>query len=374
MRIAVNTRLLLRGKLEGIGWFTHEVLKRIVDAHPEHEFIFLFDRPFDPDFVYGANVTPVVVSPPARHPILFYVWFEWRIPTLLKRYKADIFLSPDGYLSLRSNIPQLPVIHDINFEHFPQYVPLTARLHYRYYFRKYARKASRIATVSEYSKSDIVETYGVSPSKVDVVYNGVNEAFRPLSVDEVDAARSEYAKGKPFLLFVGAIHPRKNLPNQLKAYTLFRQATRADVAFIVVGATYWTDKELDEILNTSEFRDDIIFLGRQDVASLVKLYGAAVALMYVSNFEGFGIPLIEAMQAEIPVITSSNTAMPEICGDAGIICEPDNIDGIADAIKRIYSDEVLRSSLIDKGKIQRAKFSWDKTAKALWESITKAVE
>src|SRR5512139_2040469 len=100
MRIAVNTRLLIKDKLEGIGWFTYETLKRITRKHPEHEFIFLFDRPFDKEFIFAQNIIPVIITPEARHPILWYLWFEYSVPRALKKYKADIFLSPDGYLSL----------------------------------------------------------------------------------------------------------------------------------------------------------------------------------------------------------------------------------------------------------------------------------
>src|SRR3954466_5851414 len=105
MRIAVNTRLLLKGKLEGIGWLTHQTLERMVRKHPEHEFIFFFDRPYDPSFIFASNVKAVVVSPQARHPILFYLWFEWRLPRLLRKYKADVFLSTDGFLSLSTKVP-----------------------------------------------------------------------------------------------------------------------------------------------------------------------------------------------------------------------------------------------------------------------------
>src|SRR5882757_5578438 len=99
MRIAVNTRLLLKGKLEGIGWFTYQTLERIVRKHPEHEFIFFFDRPYDQSFIFGPNVKAIVAPPQARHPVLFYLWFEWSIPFLLKLNKVDLFLSPDGFMS-----------------------------------------------------------------------------------------------------------------------------------------------------------------------------------------------------------------------------------------------------------------------------------
>ena len=120
MRIAVNTRLLLKDKLEGIGWFTFETLSRITKNHPEHDFYFLFDRPYSREFISGKNIHPMVIPPKTRHPILWYVWFEFCIPKILKKIKADLFLSPDGFLSLTSNIPSISVIHDINFEHHPE--------------------------------------------------------------------------------------------------------------------------------------------------------------------------------------------------------------------------------------------------------------
>ncbi|MFN3342698.1 MAG: hypothetical protein ACK40M_08385, partial [Flavobacteriales bacterium] len=120
MRIAVNTRFLLPGKMEGFGWYSYETLRRIVVAHPEHEFIFLFDRPFDRRFVFASNVIPIVIGPQARHPFLFWIWLEVSVKRALKKYKADVFVSPDGYLSLGTAVPSVAVIHDLNFEHYPK--------------------------------------------------------------------------------------------------------------------------------------------------------------------------------------------------------------------------------------------------------------
>ena len=127
MNIAINTRLLLHNRLEGIGWFTYETLKIITRSHPEHHFIFLFDRPFHEEFIFSDNITPVVLFPQSRHPFLWYWWFEFSVPAALKKHRADIFLSPDGYLSLCAKTPSLPVIHDLNFEHYPEDLPWVVR-------------------------------------------------------------------------------------------------------------------------------------------------------------------------------------------------------------------------------------------------------
>lgn len=374
MRIAVNTRLLLKGKLEGIGWFTYESLKRIVEKHPEHEFIFIFDRPPDASFIFGSNVKAVVAHPQARHPFLWYLFFEFGVTRALKKYKADLFLSPDGWLSLRTKVPSLAVIHDLNFEAHPAFLPRYIAKYYHYFFPRFARKALRIATVSEFTKRDIHERYGIESEKIDVVYNGANERFRPFENPEVAEIRKKYSHGKPYFLWVGLIHPRKNLENQLRAFTMFKENYPSDIKFLIVGARYaWSDV-LEELSSKSPFAEDIIFLGRQPMDVLVSLYGAAHALMYVSYFEGFGIPILEAFSAEIPVVTSTRSSMPEICGDGGVAVEPDDVEAIARAMQLASFDRGARSEMIAAGREQRQKFSWDKTADALWESVEKAMD
>src|SRR5690554_5573156 len=239
MRIAVNTRLLLKGKLEGIGWFTYETLKRITKAHPEHEFIFIFDRQPDPSFIFSENVKAVVAHPQARHPILWYLFFEFGVYRVLRKYKPDVFLSPDGWLSLRSKVRQIAVIHDLNFEAHPEFLPRHIVKYYKWFFPRFAHKASRIATVSEYTRKDLNQRYKVALSKTDVVYNGANTLFKPLALSDIQAVRNEFTNGVPYFLFVGLIHPRKNLENQIRAFDAFKTAHISDYKFLIVGARHW---------------------------------------------------------------------------------------------------------------------------------------
>ena len=178
LKIAVNTRLLLKDRLEGIGWFTKESLERICKAHPEHEFLFIFDRSYDESFIFAPNVSGHVLAPQARHPLLFKLYFNWSIPYFLKKHDVDLFVSPDGFLSLRTDLPQIAVIHDINFEHFPKALPPHITRYYKSYFPRFAKKADRIVTVSEYSKKDISQCYGIDEGKIDVVYNGASDLYR----------------------------------------------------------------------------------------------------------------------------------------------------------------------------------------------------
>lgn len=369
-KVAVNTRLLLKGRLEGLGTFEHEVLQLLIKNHPEVEFHFIFDRPYNNEFIYGANVVPHVLFPQARHPFLFIWWFDYSITRLLKKIKPDVFFSPDGYLSTRTNVPQVAVIHDINFFHYPQYFPFWIRWYYNTFFPQFAKKAAKIITISEFSKQDIAKNYRIDPEKIMVAYNGVEQGPLFFSENALQTTKDKYSKGKSYFVFVGALYPRKNLENQLKAFDVFKKKTEADIKFLVVGQSYPESESIFEVYRNLEYKSEVIFTGRIESREEVdKLLAGALACSYVSNFEGFGLPVLEAMRAGTAVITSNTSALPEVAGDAALLVNPGSIEEIASAYEKIYSNASLRNSLIEKGKIQIKKFSWDKTAEKVWEGI-----
>jgi glycosyltransferase involved in cell wall biosynthesis len=372
--IAINTRFLLPNKLEGIGWFSYEVLKRWVEWHPEHEFIFIFDRAYDEQFVFSSNVKPIVASPQARHPVLFYLWFEWTLPAIFKKHKVDAFMSPDGFMSLSADIPTLLVIHDIAWKHFPTQVPWSHRKHYEYYMPRFAKKAAHIATVSEYSKNDIVNHLQVMPEKIDVVYDGANESFVPLSLDERVKIEDKYSNGCPYFLYVGSIHPRKNVLRLLQAFELFKSKADTNMKLLLAGRIAWQSGDVAEQLAKMNYRNDVVFLGYTDAVELPKITAAAFALTYVSLFEGFGIPILEAMYCDVPSISSNTSSMPEVAGDAGLLADPYSVDSITEQMLRLWNENGLREQLIEKGKIQRQKFSWDLTAEKMWVTMEKILD
>lgn len=369
-KVAVNTRLLLKGRLEGLGTFEYEVLKRLVNNHPEVEFHFIFDRPYSDEFIFGKNVVPHILFPQARHPFLFIWWFDYSLPRLLKKIKPDIFFSPDGYLSLRTDVPQVPVIHDINFFHYPNYFPFWVRWHFNTWFPQFAKMAKKIITVSEFCKKDIAKHYRIDPDKIKVAYNGVDISVKKPSSDEIVLVRKKYKQEKPYFIFIGALYPRKNLVNQLKAFDLLLEKTGKDLELIVVGKSYPESESIFEIHQQLKHKKAIRFLGRieprEDVNALL---AGAEACTYVSNFEGFGLPVLECMQLGVPVITSNISALPEVAGDAALLVDPSSIHDIADAYEKLLSNTTISQQLIEKGFSQYKKFTWEDTAKRVGEEL-----
>lgn len=208
MVIVVNTRLLVPDRLDGIGRFTFETLQRITQAQPNSHFVFLFDRKIHEDFIFSENITPVKLFPPARRPWLFNAWLNYSVAGVLRDLQPALFLSPDGFLPLKGKTPCLPVIHDLNFEHYPEDLPVNIKNWYKKKFPLFANRATRIATVSAFSKNDIASKYNIEKNKIDVVYNGAAHGFQPLTEVQILETRKKLQAALLFL-YIGALHPRK---------------------------------------------------------------------------------------------------------------------------------------------------------------------
>jgi len=371
MRIAVNAIFLQKDHLEGYGHYAKEMLGCMVKQHPEHKFIFLFDRPYDDAFLFAPNVKAVIVSPPARHALSFAYWYNIKAPLALRKYKPDVWLQPYGFCSLTSRIPQLLVVHDLAFFHYPQFIAWHHRWFYQLFTKSFLRKAAGIVTVSGFSKSDIIEQYQVPAQKINVVYNAARAGFQPLPWHEKQLTKEGYADGREYFLFTGGIHPRKNLMNLLKAFSLFKKWQHSNMKLLIAGRLAWKYDTVLAKLKTYKYRDDVVLLGYLPEAQLMKITASAYAVIYPSFFEGFGLPIVEAMQCEVPVITSNTSSMPEIGGDAALYADPNNPDAIAKHMLSLYKDETLRNTLIAKGKDRAARFNWDHAAEQLWQQLIK---
>ena len=364
--------MLSQWKPGGIARYSYETLKRITERHSEHMFIFIVDRHFPRKHLFPGNVE-VVRTFPSFHPVLWYPWFEAAVPQILKKHKADLFLSTDGFTSLSTNVPAVLAMHDLSFCYYPKDIPALQSRYYNYFFPKYSEKAKVLATVSEHSKKDIVNLYHQQPNKITVTYEGISEGFRPLREMEKDKVRQELTGGAPYFLYVGSLHPRKNLVRLIEAFEKFKEDTPSETKLVLAGPRMFKTADIFNKWNRMRHKGDVLFTGIVSQERLPKIYGGALALVFVSYFEGFGIPILEAMHCDVPVIASDRTAMPEVCGDAAYLVDPFSVDAIAAAMKAVFLDKPLRSTLVKRGRGQRGRFSWDRTADLLWGCMERAM-
>jgi glycosyltransferase involved in cell wall biosynthesis len=369
MRIAVNAIFLQKDQLEGYGHYVNETFSRIVQQHPEHEFIFVFDRPYDEKFIFSSNVTALVVSPPARHPLAFTYWYDVKLPLALRPHKIDVLVQPYGFCSLTTSIPQVLLVHDLAFLHYPKFISRYQRLYYRIFTKRFLKKAKRIVTVSDFTRSDIIKHYQKVSQKISVVPGAARKDFVPLSWFDREDVKAGFSDGREYFLFTGGIHPRKNLMNLLKAFSLFKKWQQSNMKLLIAGRLAWQYDDILQKLQTYKYRDDVVLLGYQPDEQLALLTASAYALVYPSYFEGFGLPILEAMQSETPVITSDTSSMPEIGGDAALYANPADPDAIAKQMLYLYKNEAERTGLIGAGIIRAKEFSWDKSAEQLWNIL-----
>lgn len=374
MKIAVNCWVLRNKQLDGIGNFTVETLPRIIRAHPEIEFQILCDKNFTENYFDFPNVRKYHIFPPYRHPALYVLYFEWTVRRFLSKHKPDLFLSMEGFLCLGTSVPQLPIIYDLNFEAYPKDLTLKNRLYFRNFFPRFARKAVRIASISEYSKADIVSRYGIDEKLIDNVSCGIKEVFTPLTEKEIGVVRGSLSGGKPYFFFVGSMHPRKNIVRLLQAFDHFKQSVQSDVKLVLSGHILWDDDSIKNTLSSLSAKADIIFTGRVTDAQLRQYLGAAMCLSFVPTFEGFGLPIVEAFQSGVPVICSNTTSMPEVAGDAAIQVNPFDIEEVSQAMQTVYQQPERRQEMIRKGFVQKNIFTWDRTADLLYECIRKSIQ
>ena len=369
MRIAINARFLLSNKLEGLGWYTYEITKRLVEKHPDVEFVLFFDRAYDKRFVFGPNVTPVVLRPQARHPFLWITWFEWSFRRALAKIKPDALFAPDAALCIGSNVPTALVIHDLNFERNEWFMPRLVRWYYRTFMPEFASTAAHVITISDFCRDDIHDRYHIPLERITRIYNGASDAFHPLDVDEQRDVRERVTQGDPYFVIVGAQHARKNIARMLAAFDLFCETYGASHRLVLAGSNYGWDAEITAAYNAMKHRSRVVITGHLPQADLVACVGAADALMFVSLFEGFGLPAVEAMRAGVPVVTSTASCLPEIVADAAVLCNPTSIDEMCSAMHRVTADTALRAQLIADGHERANAFSWDRAADDVWHVI-----
>ena len=372
MIIAINTRGLPDDYPDEYRCFLYETINRITGNNPEHQFIFISDRKDNRPLVAGDNVRQLVSGPAARYPLLWKFWFDIKVPALLKKYKADVFVSCDGICSLSTKVPQCLVLQDLAFLQQSSFLKKSHLNFYKKYTAKFLRRAKSIATVSEFSKQAIVSQYNTDVSAIDVVYSGVNENFQAKNDEEKLTVKNKYSDGKEYFVYAGAIHPAKNLVNLLKAFSVFKKRQQTSMKLLLAGNLANKYGSFKESLKSYKYRNDVVLVENVADGELVKIIGAAYGLMNPSLYEGFVSSVLQALRCDVPVITTAGFSMQEITNGAALCVDANNHKDIADKMMLLYKDESLRKKLIEKGRSVAGDYNWDRTADLLWQSILKA--
>lgn len=373
MTIAFNCWVLRNKNIDGIGNVVIETLQHMIRQHPEVHFILLCDKNFTGNYFNFPNAIIYRIFPPYRHPVLYFLYLEFVLPAFLKKHQPDLFVGMDGMISLRSKTKQIAMIHDLNFEHYPENLPLRNRVYYQYFFKRFARKATRIVTVSNYTRQDVMKLYQISAEKIDVMLLGAKQVFQPLPASTITTTRDRYTMGRPYFLFVGSMHARKNIQRLMQAFEIFKSTTKSDFKLVLAGNILWEAGEIRSVYESLQYKNDIAFPGRISDEELKHVLGAAYCLTFVPLFEGFGLPIVEAFQAGVPVICSNTSSMPEVAGHAALLVDPFNTQEIAEAMNTVYADKNLITSLIKKGNERKQLFNWENSAVWLYDSIQKAI-
>ena len=288
-------------------------------------------------------------------------WEQFIAPLLLAQRRATLFHGLLNIAPLLSPVPTIVTIHDLAFMDVTGSHRKANRRYLAAATRQGVRQAAHIFAVSEYSKQAIVERLGIAPERISIAYNAAGEQYRPRSATELAEWRTKNNVPERFMLYLGTLEPRKNIPNLLRAYAQVRHEIA--MPLLIGGGKGWN---FDEIFATHQelgLGDDVRFLGYVPSEDLPYWYNAATFFVYPSRYEGFGIPPLEAMASGTPVLTTNATSIPEVVGDAAIQVDPDDVTGFAENLKRLAHDPTLREELRDRG-LERAKaFSWTNLAR-----------
>ena len=262
--------------------------------------------------------------------------------------------------------PVVTTIHDLSFEHLPETFKRRSRAQLRLTVRRTARKAALILTLSEFSRRDIIETYAVDPERIIVTPAAAPAHFKPI-VDEteLEKIRERYGIGANYLLSLGSIQPRKNLTRLIEAFQWLRKSRPDDKPphLVIAGKRGWLDDEVFHAAQQDGLNESVRFIGYVPEADLPALYSGAMCFVYPSYFEGFGLPVLEAMQCGAPVIAGNQTSLPEVAGDAALLFDPFDTRALGEAIARVIDHPDYRAELRVKGLQRAAEFSWIATAR-----------
>lgn len=369
VRIAINT--LGPSKIKaGIGNYVVNLVKELSKLDIKNEYVILANSDNAEFFTTNnPNFKTITLPNYTRTKFLRILWEQFKLPKLLRQMGIDILHSPGFIAPLRMTAKSVVTIHDMTFFSHPQYHTKFKRFYFKKMIPLTAKKAAVIIADSENTKKDICKYLDADKQKIAVIHLGVGKDFKKIDAGKAKKFISrKYGIKNKFILFVGMIEPRKNLQRLVDA---FLQLKEHELKLVIVGKKGWQMDEFFKMIKELKLEDSIIFPGYVPDDDLVKFYNAAEVFVYPSMYEGFGIPVLEALACGCPVITSNTSSMPEITGPAAVLINPADTQDIKKAMQKLLKNEQLRKTLSEQGIEQAKKFSWQKTAQKTLEAYEK---
>ncbi len=351
MRIAIDASRCTVPRVTGTENYAIQLIRALIGLNTKHQIRLYFRDQPRPDLFPASSLVEHRVIPFER------VWTHLRFAAVLWQDKPDITFVPAHTLPFVFPGRAVATVHDLGFKYFPQAHPTSQRLYLDWTTRYSAHRATIILADSQATADDLQKYYGTSPTKIRVVYPGVDQPI----VGDIEAIRQKYNLPERYFLFIGTLQPRKNIARLVQAYKLWRKQHPSDsTALVLAGGQGW----LYDPAWVSGV-EGVQLTGYIDDVDKGTLYAGAVALVFPSLYEGFGFPTLEAMSCGTPVIASNTSSLPELVGDAGLLVDPLNIEAIASAMSQISTNENLRQNYQQRGYEQVKKFTWETAATQL---------
>ena len=311
----------------------------------------------------AADTSVRYTALPAKHPVARILWEQTALPAALRQSGADLLHALAFVSPLANRLPTVLTIYDLSFVRFPQLFRPFNRWYLRTFSRVSARRADAVIAISESTRHDVISAFGVNPNRVHTVYCGADDIFHPLPAAQIAAFRAEKNLPAHFIFRLGTIEPRKNVEGGIRAYAAWRRRDPSAPLLVIGGGKGWYYQEVFRLVETLGLTEAIRFPGYIPQDDLPLWYNAAAVFVYPSHFEGFGLPVLEAMACGTPVVTSDVSSLPEVAGDAALLVSPTDTDALSTAMERAFTDAALAQSLRERGLRQAAQFSWEKTAR-----------
>ncbi len=369
MIIAINTRLRKEEQPEGYENFLFGILNRLTEKYPEHQFLYIFDKLYDTKQPFAKNVQPVIAGPETRTSLRLQYWFNYKIPAVLRKHKADVFVSMEGICSLRTKKPQCLLINDLSFLQKSLPVNKSQARFFKRLTPSFLIKAKSIASVSLISKLKIAEQYNLHADDITVISPGIDDIFKPMEWTEKETVREKYTEGKAYFLFSGNTNMHSNLINLLKAFSFFKKRQKSEMMLLIAGNT---DESFKKELKTYKYRNELRLLENVEPQEHANIMAAAYALVYPVLYDDIALAPLQAMQCGVPVVTSNTSRLQSVCGEAALYADPNNFEDIAENMMLVFKDEDMCSKMANTGKTIARQYNCDKSADLLMQSILKA--